>query len=167
MIEDKLLILRFRRGRPEALRQIYDKYKVELLRYAMTLVGNLHTAEDIVHDVFVSFAQSADRIGLTGSLKGYLVTSVLNRVRNHVRDGSRRGEGPPMLFGDGHEADVRERFPLMALRLLLGPLAIERVTFARNEWTVLLSSGPAPGWIVTVEPFGGRVVQVVRAGGGQ
>jgi len=94
MIEDKLLILRFKRGRPEALRQIYDKYKVELLRYAMTLVGNLHTAEDIVHDVFVSFAQSADRIGLTGSLKGYLVTSVLNRVRNHVRDGSRRGEGP-------------------------------------------------------------------------
>ena len=91
MIEDKLLTLRFKRGRPEALRQIYDKYKVELLRYAMTLVGNLHTAEDIVHDVFVSFAQSADRIGLTGSLKGYLVTSVLNRVRNHVRDGSRRG----------------------------------------------------------------------------
>ena len=94
MIEDKLLILRFRRGRPEALRQIYDKYKVELLRYALTLVGNLHTAEDIVHDVFVSFAQSAGRIGLIGSLKGYLVTSVINRVRNHVRDGSRRGEGP-------------------------------------------------------------------------
>jgi len=94
MIEDKLLILGFKRGRPEALRQIYDKYKVELLRYALTLVGSLHAAEDIVHDVFVSFAQSADRIGLTGSLKGYLVTSVLNRVRNHVRDGSRRGEGP-------------------------------------------------------------------------
>ncbi|MBN1510195.1 MAG: sigma-70 family RNA polymerase sigma factor [Sedimentisphaerales bacterium] len=94
MMEEKLLILRFKRGRPEALRQIYDKYKVELLRYAMTLVGNLYTAEDIVHDVFVSFAQSADRIGLTGSLKGYLVASVLNRVRNHVRDGNRHGEGP-------------------------------------------------------------------------
>lgn len=92
MIEDKLLILRFKRGRPEALREIYDKYKVELLRYAVTLVGDGHTAEDIVHDVFVSFAQSADRIGLTGSLKSYLTTSVLNRVRNHVRNGSRRGQ---------------------------------------------------------------------------
>jgi RNA polymerase sigma-70 factor (ECF subfamily) len=101
MIEDKRLILRFKRGGPEALRQIYDKYKVELLRYAMTLVGNLPAAEDIVHDVFVSFAQSAERIGLTGSLKGYLVTSVLNRVRNHVRDGNRRGEGPL------DEADLR------------------------------------------------------------
>ena len=81
----------FKQGRPEALRQIYDKYKVGMLRYAVTLVGNSHTAEDIVHDVFVRFAQSAGRIGLTGSLKGYLITSVLNGVRNHLRDGSRRG----------------------------------------------------------------------------
>ena len=92
MIEDKLLILRFKLGRPEALRQIYDKYKVELLRLAVVLVGNAHTAEDIVHDVFVSFAQSADRIKLTGSLKSYLVTSVINRVRNYRRDSNRHGE---------------------------------------------------------------------------
>jgi RNA polymerase sigma-70 factor (ECF subfamily) len=101
MIEDKLLLLRFKRGRPEALRQIYDKYKAEMLRFAVVLVGNVHTAEDIVHDVFVSFAQSADRIGLAGSLKSYLTTSVLNRVRNHVRNGGRHGEaaldGAPSL----------------------------------------------------------------------
>jgi len=92
MIEDTLLILRFKRGRPEALRPIYDKYKVELLRLAVVLVGNAHTAEDIVHDVFVRFAQSADRIGLAGSLRSYLITSVVNRVRNHVRDSRRHGE---------------------------------------------------------------------------
>lgn len=92
MVQDKLLILRFKRGRPDALRQIYDRYKVELLRLAVVLVGNVHTAEDIVHDVFVSFAQSADRIKLTGSLKSYLVTSVINRVRNYRRDSSRHGE---------------------------------------------------------------------------
>ena len=92
MIEDKLLILRFKRGSPEALRQIYDRYKVELLRLAVVLVGDTNAAEDIVHDVFVSFAQSADRIKLTGSLKSYLVTSVINRVRNCRRDSSRHGE---------------------------------------------------------------------------
>jgi RNA polymerase sigma factor (sigma-70 family) len=92
MIEDTLLILRFKRGRPEALRPIYDKYKVELLRLAVVLVGDVPTAEDIVHDVFVRFAQSADRIKLTGSLKSYLVTSVLNRVRNRRRDTNRHGE---------------------------------------------------------------------------
>jgi len=89
MIEDKLLILRFKQGRHEALRQIYDKYKVELLRLAVVLVGDVNTAEDMVHDVFVKFARSAGRIKLTGSLKNYLITSVINRVRNHLRDSNR------------------------------------------------------------------------------
>jgi len=89
MVEDKLLIFRFKQGNHEALRQIYDKYKVELLKLAVVLIGNRNIAEDIVHDVFVKFAESADRIKLTGSLKNYLVTSVINRVRNRLRDSSR------------------------------------------------------------------------------
>ena len=92
MIEDKLLILRFKQGRHEALRQIYDKYKVELLRLAVVLVGDVNTAEDMVHDVFVKFARSADRIKITGNLKNYLITSVINRVRNHLRDSNRHRE---------------------------------------------------------------------------
>ena len=41
MIEDKLLILRFKQGRPEALRQIYDKYKAELLRLSNHFTGSV------------------------------------------------------------------------------------------------------------------------------
>ena len=92
MIEDKLLILRFKQGRREALRQIYDKYKVELLRLAVVLIGDVSTAEDMVHDVFVKFARSANRIKLTGSLKNYLITSLINRARNHLRDSKRHRE---------------------------------------------------------------------------
>lgn len=92
MIEDKLLIFRFKQGRDGALRQIYDKYKVELLKLCVVLTGDVSTAEDIVHDVFVGFAQSSERISLTGSLKNYLVTSVINRIRNYRRDGARHGE---------------------------------------------------------------------------
>ncbi len=92
MIEDKLLIFRFKHGRNGALRQIYDKYKVEMLKLSVVLTGDVNTAEDIIHDVFVKFAQSAERIGLTGNLKNYLLTSVINRVRNQVRDGNRRSE---------------------------------------------------------------------------
>ena len=92
MIEDKLLILRFKQGRHDALRQIYDKYKVELLRLAVVLIGDANTAEDVVHDVFVKFAKSSNRIKLAGSLKNYLVTSVINRVRNHLRDSNRHRE---------------------------------------------------------------------------
>jgi RNA polymerase sigma-70 factor (ECF subfamily) len=94
MIEDKLLILRFKQGRNGALRQIYDKYKVELLKFSVVLTGDVNAAEDMVHDVFVKFAQSAEGIRLTGSLKNYLITSIINRVRNYRRDNIRHCEAP-------------------------------------------------------------------------
>jgi RNA polymerase sigma-70 factor (ECF subfamily) len=94
MVGDQLLLYRFKQGNHEALRRIYDKYKVMLLRLAIVLIGDQSTAEDIVHDVFIKFAQSSERIKMTGSLKNYLVTSVINRVRNILRDDHRHGEAP-------------------------------------------------------------------------
>ncbi|MBN2316389.1 MAG: hypothetical protein JXM79_20850 [Sedimentisphaerales bacterium] len=89
-MEDKLLIWRFKRGRRDALRRIYDKYHSPLLKLAIVLTGDPDTSEDIVQDVFIHFAQSVGRIGLSGSLKSYLITSMLNGVRNHRRTHRRR-----------------------------------------------------------------------------
>ena len=91
-MEDKLLIWRCQRGSREALRQIYEKHHVDLLKLALVLTGEANTAQDVVHDVFVKFAESVRRISLAGSLKGYLVISILNRARNLRRDRRRRGE---------------------------------------------------------------------------
>ncbi len=89
-MEDKLLIWKFKRGSRDALRRIYDKHHGQLLKLAVVLTGNVDTAEDVVQEVFVHFAQSADRFGLAGSLKSYLITSTLNCVRNRRRDNKRR-----------------------------------------------------------------------------
>ena len=89
MIEEKKLIFRFKRGNREALRGIYDKFKIDLLKLAVVLTNDVNAAEDIVHDVFLRFAQSAKRFKLTGSLKSYLVTSLVNRVRNIHRNRAR------------------------------------------------------------------------------
>ena len=89
VMEDKLLIWKFKQGSREALRRIYDKYHGRLLKLAIVLTGDLDTSEDIVQDVFVHFAQSANRFGLSGSLKSYLITSTLNGVRNQRRDNGR------------------------------------------------------------------------------
>jgi len=53
-----------------------------LLLLAMALLNDKTGAEDVVHDVFVSFVQGLDRFRLTGSLKGYLLTCTANRARN-------------------------------------------------------------------------------------
>jgi RNA polymerase sigma-70 factor (ECF subfamily) len=82
MLEDRLLVWKFNRGSERALGRIYAKYRDDLLRLAAALSNDNSTAEDIVQDVFVTFAQSAGRFQLTGSLKGYLATCVANRARN-------------------------------------------------------------------------------------
>jgi RNA polymerase sigma factor (sigma-70 family) len=82
MLQDKLLIWKFNRGGKEALRCIYEKYKDDLVTLAAALLTDVSSAEDVVHDVFVSFIRSSERFRLTGSLKGYLATCVANNVRN-------------------------------------------------------------------------------------
>ncbi len=77
-----MLVSRLRRGSVKALGRIYEKYRDDLLRLAMSLSNDTAVAEDIVHDVFASFLRQGDQFRLTGSLKGYLATCVANRTRN-------------------------------------------------------------------------------------
>ncbi len=81
-MEDKLLVLRCRRGSRAALTRIYEKYKADLLLLAMSLLNDKTAAEDVLHDVFLSFVRHLDSFRLTGSLKGYLLTCVANHARN-------------------------------------------------------------------------------------
>ncbi len=94
MMEDELLKLRFKLGGEDALRRMYEKYLDYLLGVAMAFLNDPHGAQDIVHDVFVSLAQSADTFRLTGNLKHYLATCVANRARDRLRTAKRHREQP-------------------------------------------------------------------------
>jgi len=89
-MEDKLLVYRCKRGSREALTRIYQKYKADLLLLAMALLNDRSAAEDVVHDVFVSFVQGLDAFRLIGSLKGFLLTCVANHARNWNKAERRR-----------------------------------------------------------------------------
>ena len=90
MLEDKLLIWKFNSGRQEALHNIYEKYKDDLVTLAAALLTDVAAAEDVVHDVFIGFITSAGKFRLTGSLKGYLSTCVANGARNRNKAGYKR-----------------------------------------------------------------------------
>ena len=62
MLKDKLLVLKCRRGSKDAMYRIYEKYKDDLVTLAAALLNDISSTEDIVHDVFVIFAQSAEKI---------------------------------------------------------------------------------------------------------
>ena len=90
MLEDSLLVWKFKHGSKDAFCRIYEKYRDDLLRLAISLSKEADVAEDIVHDVFTSFIRNAKQFQLTGSLKGYLATCVANRARNVNRAYRRR-----------------------------------------------------------------------------
>jgi len=93
MIDEKILVWRFNRGSKDALRRIYEKYKDDLLGLVVTLLQDRSLAEDVVHDVFVSFARTVGTFQLSGTLRGYLSTCVANgaRDRNRLRAGRNVG----------------------------------------------------------------------------
>jgi RNA polymerase sigma-70 factor (ECF subfamily) len=92
-IQEKLLVWRFNRGDCDAVRLLYENYKHELVALAAALVKDKAAAEDVVHDVFVSFLR-LKRFRLTGSLKGYLATCVANAARNVLRANARHQQEP-------------------------------------------------------------------------
>lgn len=85
MLEDKLLLWRFKRGSVEALEKIYAKYERYLITVATGLLNNTHSAEEVLHDFFVSFVQSADTVKLNGNLKSYMARCVANLARNRIK----------------------------------------------------------------------------------
>ena len=91
VVEDSLLIWRFNRGEPAALCRIYEKYRPPLLRVAAALLDDRSGVEDVLHDVFVRFAQTTGSFRLTGSLKGYLSICVANQARDRNRAARRHG----------------------------------------------------------------------------
>ena len=138
MLEDKLLILRFKHGSSEALRRIYEKYRLYLLRLATALLHDVNIAEDVVHDVFIRFAQSAETLKINGSLKAYLRTCVVNRVRNqlradHVRSYVELSQAGPLAAsqqGSDHWAILKEE----SVRI---SNALVQVPFEQREVIVL------------------------------
>lgn len=89
MLEDRLLIWKFKQGSTAALSRIYEKYGSELLTVAVNLSGDRAAAEDVVQDVFISFVQTVHKFQLRGSLKGYLAACVANRARDRLRKNKR------------------------------------------------------------------------------
>ena len=134
MVKDRLLILKFKLGNTDALRLIYEKYKNDLLKLAVSLTNDVHTAEDVVQDVFVSFAQSAARIKTRGNLKKYLATCVANRIRNQKRD-QQRHETSGIDDSDCAIADARlpEQWAILSEELELLSEVMAQIPYEQRE----------------------------------
>jgi len=142
MVEDRLLIWKFKLGNTDALRRIYEKYKNDLLKLAVALTNDINTAEDVVQDVFVSFAQSAARIQPGGNLKKYLATCVANRIRNARRD-QQRHEASGIDDSDCVITDAKrpEQWAILSEELELLSNAMAQIPYNQREVIGLYMQG--------------------------
>jgi RNA polymerase sigma factor (sigma-70 family) len=138
MLQDKVLIWQFNHGRPQVLHEIYDKYKTDLLTVATALLGDLGAAEDVVHDVFVSLLKSSGRFRLTGRLKGYLITCVVNAVRN-IKRAQRRHPSVELNWLDpiATEEDTPDRAAMLDEQLSRLKWALAEVPYPQREALIL------------------------------
>jgi len=83
MSEDRRLLRDLQQGENGAWRQVYLKYKDDLLTIARSLVNDVNTAEDCLQEVFVRLASNGCNI--RSNLKAYLLSSVVNQARTHLR----------------------------------------------------------------------------------
>ena len=136
-MEDKLLVQRCKRGSTEALCRIYEKYKNDLMVLAVALLNDTSAAEDVVHDVFVSFVQALEGFQLTGTLKGYLAACVANRARNVNR--ARQSHTVALDETDPVGANLNEPFQAIACNEQLQQLssAMAQLPYQQREAVVL------------------------------
>ncbi|MDP9271494.1 MAG: sigma-70 family RNA polymerase sigma factor [Chloroflexota bacterium] len=84
--QDELLADRIRRGDRDALGALYDRYASLAMGVALRVVPDRATAEDLVHDAFVTVWQKIGRFDTTrGSLRSWLITIVRNRAIDRLR----------------------------------------------------------------------------------
>jgi len=95
MFEDQRLLNRLRAGDKDALRRIYEKYIDDMLRVATSLLSDIQSAEDCLHDVFVNFAGTVDSSMIHSNLKSYLISCVANRARDQLRSKARQSTYQP------------------------------------------------------------------------
>ncbi len=131
MLEDRQLVKNLKRGDVDALRRIYQKYGDSLLTLAKILLRDVETAEDILHDVFVSFVEGIGEFKLTGSLRAYLAKCVTNRVIDGFRAKSQKNISlntfePACSGSPGPEQIVAADEQARRINLALGQLPFEQ-----------------------------------------
>lgn len=84
MTGDNEIIGRIREGDKSVFESLFRSSYASLVRYAMTLIRDHDTAEEIVQDLFFRIWKDKENLKIESSLNGYLFRSVHNRCLHHI-----------------------------------------------------------------------------------
>ncbi|MBI3302933.1 MAG: sigma-70 family RNA polymerase sigma factor [Deltaproteobacteria bacterium] len=99
--EDRALVTAVARRQPDALDHLYERYQTVVYHFALRILNNRESAEEVVHDVFWQVWREAERYDAQrGSVGAWLATLARSRAIDALR--ARRGHSAA-------EDDIAER----------------------------------------------------------
>ena len=88
--EEDDLVAGVRAGDREAVEQAYVAHHAAIRGFARRLVGDVTTAEDLVHDTFVALPRAIRSFRGESSLRSFLIGVAINHAKRHIRSAVRR-----------------------------------------------------------------------------
>lgn len=92
-LTDEQLMLMFQYGDLEAFSLLFTKYQQPLWRYLFHLCRNVHTAEDLLQEVFIKIAKSASSYRSEGKLCSWFYRIATNHYLNYKKSRSYQDQG--------------------------------------------------------------------------
>ena len=96
--EEELLQLVKLKNDQKAFDEIYHRCKPALIDNAYRKLQSRESAEDLVHDIFLSLYAKTNTLEFTVSLKAYLHTALKYKVQNELRNKTVRERHKQFLF---------------------------------------------------------------------
>ena len=96
MPADDELVRRCRQGRPDALRELVERFQPEVYAFCVRLVGHRHDAEDVTQEVLLRVVRSLGRWDGVRPLRPWVLAIAVNRCRTWL--GRRRRIPEPVDY---------------------------------------------------------------------
>ncbi len=95
-MSDEDLVRRCLRGRPDAMRELVERFQPEVYALCARLVGHRHDAEDVAQEVFLRVFRSLARWDAARPLRPWVLGIAVNRCRTWI--GRRRRVPEPVDY---------------------------------------------------------------------
>jgi RNA polymerase sigma-70 factor (ECF subfamily) len=133
-------VLRLQRAEPNAVAEVYDAHHAAVRAFAKRLLGDAASAEDLVHEVFVSLPKAVRKFRGDSALRTFLISIAVNHARHHVRAAQRRrraisayGDTKSLESSDPEREARRKELAELLTRALDGLPIDQRVAFVLCE----------------------------------
>ena len=82
---DRILLENFRQGDRHALDQIYEYYRIPVIRFTVSIVKDEQEAENIYHEVFIKLLKKKEDIKPELNFNSYVFTAVRNEIFDFLK----------------------------------------------------------------------------------